>query len=296
MEVQEMRNARIAPAVIYSEYLKKVRNYEKVCFVEGDDDRLYYNELIGCNSLYICCNGKENLIKLLQLIVENHKSINKKTRIMFFMDGDYDNKIFYKDIYKENKKYLYILDEYSIENLYLTTNSIGDILKREFGMNVEDEDYIKEIQRYKNLILDTVEQFKNINYAFYIVRQIRRNAEVCFTGVSKSKVFSYIQKDNTICKKNLRLSDMANILKVEDFSDDEKQLALEFFNSKDLMRYGRGHNNIWIMEMFLHDLYLRNKRKKLSKVYSCSFEFSNCIISHCAYAAEKPKSLLSFIG
>ena len=297
MDVQEMKNARLSHTVIYAEYLKKANNYKKVCFVEGEDDRLYYSEqtraLFEEEVLFICCKGKDNLIKLLQLITENKSKT--KTSLMFLMDCDYDNKTLYKKIYRKNKKHLYILEVYSIENLYLSNNCMEKILKREYGMTAEDEDFQKEIKRYNQLILDTQDQFKNMNYAFYIVREVRGDLDVRFSGITKSKIFSYVQSNHIIRKQSLSLSDIANALKIEDFSEDEKRLASDFFKEKNLMKCGRGHNHIWIMEIFLHDLYLRNKDKKLSKIYTCNVDCSNFIISHCAYAADKPESLISFI-
>ena len=84
------------------------------------------------------------------------------------------------------------------------------------------------------------------------------------------------------------------------FTKEEIEEASSFFVGKNLIYYGRGHNQIWLIEAFLKSLYRQNAANKLrlgEKIirFNCHRDVSDEVIAHCEYAAEKPESLINFI-
>lgn len=70
--------------------------------------------------------------------------------------------------YKE--KDVYVTPCYSIENLYVNEDSFGMILETEFGLNVDDADYITYKQKFVKMYHDFCELMLEFN-ALVLIRK-----------------------------------------------------------------------------------------------------------------------------
>ncbi len=147
MSVDELRQARENSAhVAYMTFTKHIRE-DKLglfCFFEGKDSPYYIARIksVFQGSYYpIDCKGKGYVLKVFELI-QNHKIYNKY-KTCFFTDRDFDPPVNHPNIYETHC--------YSIENLYVSVASFGEILKSEWGFLETDDDFKKCIELYKKL-------------------------------------------------------------------------------------------------------------------------------------------------
>ena len=114
-------------------------------FHEGSEDPFYYDDLISTllskKRISIYCEGKDNVIDTQNFFTENEEY--GETKCLFFIDKDYSCN---EDI-DEN---IYITPCYSIENLYVSSETLDDTLRIHFLMNEED-DRKKVLETYENL-------------------------------------------------------------------------------------------------------------------------------------------------
>ena len=111
-------------------------------FVEGKDAPYYHPRIQSISkkeSIPIKCVGKSKVLEV-HLLLSN-QSVYDKYQKAFFVDNDYDdNSAVSSDIY--------ITPCYSIENLYVSQATIGEILKCEFDILPSDENYAKILNFY----------------------------------------------------------------------------------------------------------------------------------------------------
>jgi hypothetical protein len=303
MDLQMMREARDSYTVTLMNYLKNVNKTCLMCFFEGKDDRYYYVNLIDriLNEKFvsIACCGKDNLIYVLQLIEEDRSKEKHNLRVMFFLDGDFSNKIKYNKILKKYSEDLYILDAYSFENFYCSLQCFEKIMVREFGIDYGSEALDVFKREYQDLIINSENTFKILNNCFYIIREIRyqTSKQVNFDKLDAVK---FNQKNVSVDIVNYSYDSIANHYNLTQFTNDEIAQAEAFFKDKQLEKFGRGHNQIQLVYCYFKKFYKLNKDKKLkvnneTVQYSCHIDIGNEIIEHCEYAAEKPKDLIRFI-
>jgi len=147
---------------IYKKYkdLDTFENYV-FCFYEGKDDSKYYNHKIENRSdlrvSHLDFDGKDNFLRLYNIL--NSKSFYRQSKLLFFIDKDFDEFIKEEKL-EELKKIerLYITPCYSIENFYTSKQVLGNILKSEFHLNEIDEEFRKII----NLFSLRQKEFHNI--------------------------------------------------------------------------------------------------------------------------------------
>lgn len=303
MGLQEMREARHTPAVLFQNYLRCRKDNKIVCFFEGETDRYYYfnilDGLLKTKFLMFPCEGKDNLLKLLHLVENERKTTNRDINLMFFMDGDFLNKIKYAAEMEEFKNDLFILEAYSFENYYCSNSCINKILIREFGVKPESEILKSFIEALNKLKEEANPAFTILNKSFYILRELR-NFDCKNISFDKLKAITYDLKNNEIVIEDLSYESVAEFYQVEEFNDEEIAKADKFFFNKDLYLYGRGHSQIKLIAYFFRQLYKKIKNNQIeidgNKVrFSCKVDFGSEIVEHCAYAAEKPTELIDFI-
>lgn len=122
---------------IFLSYTLKKSSQNIFLFFEGHDDFKYYCpriSLIKNDKEYkkYDCNGKENVIKVYNMIV-NKTTDDKNVIKMFFVDKDFDdNSLIDKEIY--------VTPTYSIENLFFTNLAIKNMILAEMGLSEHSED------------------------------------------------------------------------------------------------------------------------------------------------------------
>lgn len=298
-----MREARRNPAVLFQNYLRSRKQNKYVCFFEGDTDRYYYfnilDELLKTNFLMFPCQGKDNLIKILELAENEKKETANNIHLMFFMDGDYSNKIKYQTTKEKYDSDFFILNAYSFENYYCSYDCVQKILIREFGIEQDSDVLLYFLDCFQMLEKEAKNSFTILNKSYYIIRELRKidHKKVVFNKVD---AIQYDETSNVIKIEDVSFESIVNAYDIEEFTLEEKDEAEEFFKDKNLNVFGRGHNQIKLLTYFFRQLYKNIKVGQLElngqKLhFRCNVDFGREIIEHCAYAADKPKDLIGFI-
>ena len=194
---------------------------------------------------------------------------------------------------------MFVLDSYSFENYYCTIEAFKKIFFREFGVGYNSEEMNYFSKEYLTWCKKLEPNYLIINQCFYIMRLMRKK-DVSLDKILKRHLMSYDQATGILTVNSISYEDVATLLGVETFTQEEIEEAASFFVDKDLIYYGRGHNQIWVTEAFLKSLYRKNALHKLrigEKMirFNCHRDVSDEIVAHCEYAAEKPEALINFI-
>jgi hypothetical protein len=145
--VEKLRRESSSGHVAYTEFILKLKRRKDClfCFFEGKDDNKYYG--IRIDGIYqgqfldISCDGKESVIAVKDLI-ETHEEY-KNIQIAYFLDRDFDEPV--------QIKHVYCIPSYSIENQYSTINALARILKNEFSLNEEENDFSRVLLSFEAL-------------------------------------------------------------------------------------------------------------------------------------------------
>ena len=286
-----MNDARASSIVALHNFLYYKNKFSYFGFVEGGDDRFLYYDLFKSifpdNSFYIVkCDGKRNMATVMPLI---EKQKNDKA-VMFIMDGDYINKEHYKNLYNDYKEDFFILDVYSLENLYCDSNALKEILKREYGFIDNTEDMNQVLNEYNQFLEKNEPILKIINTFFYIQRVIRKDTTTDFSLINKNKLIR--NRENI----EINLDNLCCFFEVIRISDEEKEKATDFFKDKSLLSYCRGHNLISCMKEYLKIVHKNIKENKYRSQYMYSGCCADNILNHCVYAVQVPQGLKEFLN
>ena len=153
--IESMEQESECTEVIYLSYIASRSQKEVFLFFEGKDDFKYYFSRISPylgNKSYgkYCCNSKNNVIKLHDMITK--KTSNKyKNKLLYFIDRDFDrNESISKDIY--------VTSLYSIENYYFTDNAIKNIIYGIMGISDEIKEDIEDFTIAFNALIKKREE------------------------------------------------------------------------------------------------------------------------------------------
>ena len=166
-QVKNTPNALVDMALIT---LSKIirENVEGIfCFCEGKDARYYgarIKEICTQTDHPISCGSKWGVQRVHFLIQKNTAYTALKKA--FFVDKDFDLPLNNLDIYETPC--------YSLENLYANTHSFSDILKREFSLNITDDDYKKAVLHFENRLNEFNDVVLLLN-AWYACQKDHRN-------------------------------------------------------------------------------------------------------------------------
>lgn len=144
--VEGMRKTRENYTSIYTQIINNSKHYKThaFCFYEGED-RKYYNSRImkkfSNNYIIYTVGNKKEVLKLLKKL--NSDSFYDNLCLMFFIDRDFDESL------AEYDEKLFETPCYSIENLYVHEECLGQILQTEFGFNIEDNNYNRCLEDFR---------------------------------------------------------------------------------------------------------------------------------------------------
>lgn len=210
--------------VPFHKYIEKKNNSSLFCFVEGDNDSDYYLGIIrnnyGEDYELIPCGNKKNVLCIYSQIYDTD---NKRYKLAFFIDKDFDEPIQNPNIYET--------EGYSIENYYCTEESFIRILKFEFK--------IKDNECIEALLSLFREQFENFHKtvdlfnAFYsLIRKREKELNTNYGIILNCKfpsVFGNIEVGN--CNKKYNLQSLfqayniqSSIIKEEEVEAERKRL------------------------------------------------------------------------
>lgn len=123
--------------------LCKGREKDIFCFFEGRDSQYYsprVKNITKRNYHPITCGNKKSVIDVYGLIAA-HREYDKYSTA-FFIDSDFDPSVGIERIFETPC--------YSVENFYVNRDTFSEILKNEFGLTEEDEEYKKAITIFES--------------------------------------------------------------------------------------------------------------------------------------------------
>lgn len=147
-------------SVVFMDFAHKVAEYGETavyCFIEDYDMPYYSNPLkyvIELKAVPIRCRGKSKVLEIHETL-KGHPVYNKYTK-RFFVDKDFDdNSSLDKDIY--------VTPGYSIENFYISSDCISQVITTEYDLDpVSDKEdferllgmYLRTRDSYNQAILE----------------------------------------------------------------------------------------------------------------------------------------------
>ncbi len=290
----KMRESRESANVAVIEFGNKYWKYPNhiFCFYEGEDGK-YYNQrikaVVGDKIIPIKAGNKCNTLKAWRRINKDstYDSINK----MFFIDRDMD------ELPSDIDDDLYVTPCYSIENLYVSTESFASIIESEFSISKADDDYKKCIELFASLY----EQFCELIVEFNALVLIRKNkhlgnGKVSLSGVKTTQLIkiglSGVAKGG---KYDSLISDLKEKLRV---NDEEMQNAIETIQTKgNYDSCFRGKNQLDFLVALITLLKKANSEKTFfSEIRTCvSINLTNNRLSELSQYARTPDCLTDFL-
>lgn len=292
--LDEMRCSRESANVAFINFINNHKNFSShvFCFYEGEDGK-YYNQriksIIGDNIIPIKTGNKKEIIKIWRKIksVRNYDNIKK----MFFVDKDMD------EIPEDRDGDLYITPCYSIENLYVNSQTFGSILESEFSLNKMDKDYKKCLEIFETLY----EQFNNEMIEFNALVLIRKQKQLGNGKVNLQTIKTNQMIDISInrIEKGAKYDYFINELKSDlDVNDDELNDAINTIkNIGDYSNLFRGKNQLDFMVVLLNILKKFNSEEKFfeKKQTSVTINLTTNRLSELSQYAIFPCCLKEFI-
>mgnify|MGYP001320438155 CR=1 FL=1 len=301
--VDKLRQEASSGHVAYTEFILKLKNRSDClfCFFEGKDDSKYYGiriePLLDTEYDSIVCGGKEHVIAVENLI--SSKKEYKKILKCYFTDQDYEEPVKINNIY--------CLPSYSIENQYANKNVLQKILKHEFSLNPDEDDFSKVIGLFEKLQIEFHEKTTFIN-AWLACQSDKRKQLGILTHLNiDNTIGSYF---NTILSQDLKLildlSSINDLSKIQTFfplapliTSKELEEKLKYFKEKEHELYFRGKFQLKFFVSFLDRLKSEICKKQpalFCKKHKCNlrFEFANSLTNLSIYA-NTPECLYTYL-
>ena len=254
----EMRLGREESSTAFMEFTSKRKYHSNYafCFYEGEDGKYYdhrIRSIIGKDFIHIKAGNKNKVLKVLKLIKDKpeYQSVNT----MFFVDRDMG---FDMKEYKE--KDVYVTPCYSIENLYVNEDSFGMILETEFGLNIDDADYITYKQKFVEMYHDFCELMIEFNALVLLRKEKELDCEkviiqnIKTTDLVTIDVYSGISKSS---KYNDTIEELKEKLDVKDEEITSAKIRLLEHGEKS--NIFRGKNQFDFMTKYIEQLYKGRK-------------------------------------
>lgn len=305
--LEKLKNAVNTEHVVYTKF---VNAYSKkdidtlYCFFEGHEDKRYYGVRINFKTQKdfkdFTCDGKSNVIKIQKLIKSKIEYSDAKT--LYFIDKDYSS-----DKISEN---IYATPCYSIENLYSTEYTLKEVLKNEFNISEEDEDFTNILKLYNSLQSQYHEQLLFFNSWLSCQHDIRKLQNITTHLNIDDTVKTYfdsILNNNIDLRENI-FCDLNNIVKLEELfknspkiSDDLLKAKIELFSSVSFDKgcSFRGKFELKLLVAFLQKIKEEAGKKSsivFKNKYKCTLVFNlESIISTLTQYSYTPECLNSFL-
>lgn len=300
--VEHIREEATSDCVAYAEFMLQYKRTKDFlyCFFEGFEDTTYYTiriENISNKSVvHFVCGGKDNVIKVHNLIKRNPYYQNVKTG--FFVDSDFDNYNVAESIYKT--------PTYSIENLYCNQEAFEKILLAEFKMMRTDNDFIKCVENYVKLQESFKSEMLLFNAWLACQADIRNNLNTKTRLNIDNKVKTYFDKvvlpDLNGIKPLDGLKTKQDIQNIYNNSPDVPDEILvikcqEFININQTEKF-RGKFMLRFLESYLCRLQsvFGMTCSPFEKKYSCNLRIENTTMcSSLSQYATTPECLKQYI-
>lgn len=302
--VNKLRAEAETDCVAYTEFMLSYQKKENIIytFFEGFEDRYYYPiriEHIMSNIIIrdFICYGKENVLKVYNLIKQS--SVYSNCKSAFFVDSDFDTNNYPNEIYKT--------PTYSIENLYTTESCLEKILISEFKFKRDTNDFTKCKIIYTSLILKFLSDIEVLNVWLACQADIRNEENILTRLKIDKKLKGVISKEiiNEDLNSYININSINSIEKIEAIFPEAPKISLERFNKKleafkeiDKRLKFRGKFSLKFLEIFLIRLQSIDytKNKIFENAYSSSMRVEyNTLCSNLSQYAETPSCLRTYL-
>lgn len=292
--------------VAFTNFTLKYKNEcdKLYCFFEGEDDKKYYSfrikHITERDFFEFPCGGKEQVIKAYNLI--NSKKEYKISKILFFIDKDFDGEKVYSN------PQIYTTPCYSIENFYTSKKAMCNILKDEFSLQEDDSDFSLVIDIYENLqskfhsetlILNSwlaCQSDKRTNSKLQSRLKIDNCTNDMFKKIVKSDLKSIYEFPQISSHKKIEENVFVKASKV---SSDDLSNKIIFFDTKNKQQLFRGKFEIKFLASFLNKLQTEignNSSQLFSNVHNCNLRFEvDNILSVLTQYADTPECLMKYL-
>ena len=254
----EMRLGREESSTAFMEFTSKRKYHSNYafCFYEGEDGKYYdhrIRSIIGKDFIHIKAGNKIKVLKVMKLIKDKpeYQSVNT----MFFVDRDMG---FDMKEYKE--KDVYVTPCYSIENLYVNEDSFGMILETEFGLNIDDADYITYKQKFVEMYHDFCELMLEFNALVLLRKEKELDCEKVIIQNIKTTDLVTIDVYSGISKSSKYNDTIEKIKEKLDVKDEEITSAkIRLLEHGEKSNIFRGKNQFDFMTKYIEQLYKGRK-------------------------------------
>lgn len=292
--VEEMRSSRYLRSAVFMEFTQRYKYFEThaFCFYEGEDGK-YYDSRIEKKfkkTFTFRAGNKKEVLKVFQLIKRDKQYSN--VVCMFFIDKDFDDSI--KDSYES----LYETPCYSVENLYAQEKCLRAILRTEFSLNEDDDDFEKCISLFKSH-QKKFNEYMTVFNAIMLVQKRKKKFEktLCINDVKTVHLVEVTINDvRENCYHAKKISEM--IEKLSSSKDELDNTINELSAMQECSLYFRGKNQldffVTIIDILKYEI--TNKSGFFSNdIRKPSINISNNRLSELSQYAITPSCLKDFI-
>lgn len=302
MELQELRNSRDKPQVVYQKFMLSTANKidHLFCFFEGKYNDYYVPRIKQfTQEKYVPfnCKGKKNVLEVYKLITQ--KKEYKKYNIAFFVDRDFE-----KSIINTHPK-VYETPCYSIENLYVSNNVFKKILHNKFD--------ILETDKYFNILIELFEKRKNefndavclLNawYCCLIEYKIENNLSTIEVNLEDKLPKNFIEINVEKIIKNYDLEKIKNVFKkAPQILSQKIDNKINEFKTLNMEKVFRGKYQLQFLLNFLHLIIKdsnNDKKYVKTKINGSVWDFSSInnqrAINIFSQEAETPACLSKYL-
>jgi len=262
--VEILSNLLSQDSVIFMKFTRKYEDGYTFLLLEGDDDIDYYQQHFKSTFSFpwkrFVCNKKQHAISLFKEIKNHKDKLYRDTKAFVFVDMDYDEE-------ELNNEFIYMTPVYSIENFYLSKDSIEGILK--FKFNLDDDNYSlkKCLSNFDDRLSEFIEIIKPLDLILrannYSYKEANCGETINLRDINLDKYIS-ITFDEVALKK-----DILSGLNLNDTIIDREFInrSSELYENNDIVflkKKIRGKFLFFFLSKYLELLILDNKKTKES--------------------------------
>lgn len=296
--VDSLRRERTGPTValaaFYSEYKKDPKSF--YAFVEGSNDPSYYRTVINNNlsegdsiTLYPC-NGKKNVKYAFDQIRSRDYD---KSKITYFIDRDISDLVEDENIIHDD--FVYITDNYSIENDFLSSETLANVFRDVLGYSQVSKEDMDEIKKQFDMLRNSFENIMLPIMATIIYWRRTGIESPTYNNLNIKKIIS-INKTTTnftIPEPLKELYKDSNVSYEEHNCETVENIITDINKISSPRKILRGK---YLSEFFLISCnYLHKETKTRFKITNKKILNQRDIWDTVAPRSQPPKSLIKFI-
>ena len=298
--IANLKRQRKRPAVFLREMLLQIGREEKTIFslVEGYDAPYYSirihekrpNKLKNYVIHFINCEGKANVIELVDLLSRNDQA--KNAFYFSFVDSDFDSN-------SNISKKIYVTRGYSVENFYISDECFLKFLASDIfgGTHLYAENhaiYERCIESFLARKAEFAIQSRLFN-AWYFIQKKKQNVSL---NKVKKLPLSSVTFDNAVCSYSLStlngLIDEISCINEEDLAE-----RLNYFCIQCPTLFGRGKQVAIFLRDYINSLILKANTglQPFNRKFRIIYNFTNFLILNIfIFLCQIMRDLVPFCG